>query len=269
MTVRKGTRWGVVLLAVVLVVAFVMECTALGQSVTGEGSVGLVAWAQHDRCYQHAIEADSRLRAHIGRVSAEAYLDVKWWGACDSKVASSFLNAEAGRVIQRSHGVILGSRVSEHFFLGGGVIRSAVQHFWRNEATIRKDGFPSSGSARTAKARCEAGRSCPSIGYYEGLRVVGRYNKGSIRVSIMSPHYTWKNLTLPWPGWIFDVSYHTGPWVLAIHSEVGGIADPVVQGSLEWNIFSAVVVGARYGTTNTPGWDSSLHRLAVFIEVGG
>lgn len=267
MTVRQGTKYAVILIAVALAVAFYFALTAEGQSIKGDGHMSLHAWAEHDRCYQHSIEAGGRVVGRIGPAAAEAYLELKWWGACDSKIESSFLNAEAGRVIQRRHGVILGAYPNDQLFVGVGLIRRAVHHFWRNMKEIRLAGFPWSDNAEVAKIICESNRKCPTMGYHEGVRPVVRYDTEAVSVRVIGPHWTWKNITLPWYRWMIGVEYHVGRWSAGVESELGGVSDDVFNWTLRRRINGSISIGAEYGTVNTPGWDKPLDRLAVSVQV--
>lgn len=268
MTVRRGFWWGVGLAFVAIVLAAILFATdACGQSFSASGEISADAWASHDRCYQHTMKAGGAAGVRVGPIYATGFLKAVWWGACDAKIASSILNAENGRVIERSHGVNALVPVWRGFKIGATMRRRAVHHIWRNQADFREGGFPESGNAQTARARCRARLQCPTIGYHDHVRPMVTYTYGGISAKFMGPGWRWKSITLPYSAVLASVVYRDDRWGVDVKGAVGGLRESVVDAGVRVRLSGPVWAEGRYGTVSTPGWRSPLRRLAAGIRI--
>jgi hypothetical protein len=263
-------RWirRLVYLVAVLVLLWGAYSVAVAQTLTGEARGSVAVWAEHARCTQHAMTGEAQGTARLGVLFAEGFLSVKWWGACDAKIPSSPLNAEAGKVIERRHGVNIG--VQWHGFqIGATVRRDAVHHIWRHKD--RHAHFP--GNWRIGRKGCNgeatpshpAGKGCPSIGYYDGVGPFLGYDAHGVDVTITGPQYRWKTLTLPWPNWTLRAEVALEEWQFRVYGQAGGPAYPALSGQIARKLGLRLWLGVRGGRIDAPGWRRPFDRVAVVL----
>jgi hypothetical protein len=281
MTLPKALKYGVSAGVAVLLLAFALFLTeqCRGQvldsaGVAGEARMGL--WAESQRSYQHAFQVTLDARVGKGPVFAEGFFTGRWWGASDTKIPSSPLNAEAGKALERRHGVRLGmssSGKASSVEVGATVRRRAVHHIWRNKD--RHNHFPGSwqigqrGCRGQATPSHPAGQGCPSIGYEDGAgvfaRVQGQSPSGSVIIFLECRPFRWKTLTLPHHDVRLEARARRGGWDLRGELLLGGVKDPAYDLSLRRRLTSHVWVAAAYGLLSAPGWREHLRRRSLMI----
>jgi len=264
---NRVARVGTVLVILVLLGLFVHDCTA--QTLTFDSKVGIEVWAAPDRCYQNQLSAEARAESSWGPVHGDLFMSATWWGACDAKVPGSLLNAEAGKVLERSHGADLYATY-RGIEAGGTVRRRAVHHIWRHR-TRNTNGFPSTNNAAWAQQQCaegEGGKRCPFLGYWDGVRPLVGYEGYGIDARLIGPNWTWKDgLTLPWPDWIARASYESGPWTVSGRMQWGGLREWSGDLGVRRTIVEPFSLGVRAGSVPVPGWTSPLHRVTTTITI--
>lgn len=230
--------------------------------VSGAGEISL--WPHSDRCYQHSMGAAAEIEVEWGYLFAEGFLRGQWWGACDTKLEGSIFSAEAGRALERSHGGNAGIELWE-VQAGVTVHRQAVHHFWRHGN--RTGHFPEDNNARAAQQRCRAGDLCPSIGYHQGVRGYLGYEDNGLNISVTTPPYQWKDLTLPWPDWMLDASFEWNAWRIRLAGQTGGLRESTLDMGLFRHLVQGIWVGARAGRIPAPGWREPLERVALTLRL--
>jgi len=231
-------------------------------------------WASPDRCYQNSMSVGVEAKVPLYKILyTEGFMRAKWWGACDAKVPASPLNAEAGKVIERKHGVNLGIQIPSGFQFGTTLRRRAVHHIWRHKD--RHNHFP--GSWQIGRQGCTGGDApswpddkpqCPSIGYWDGLRGFIGFENDRWDVIAMSPQYSWKSsLTLPYPDYILDAEYNRDKWGGELHLQGGEIVEFTYDVELKRRVFKELWISSGYGYINAPGWKSPLRRFYARVSM--
>lgn len=292
MSVRNAIMWvvrGFALFFLLLGLLLLSSCPSKGQPgpvLAGGAEAKMSVWAQHQRCYQHSMSGEGRAKLLWGPAFAEGFLRVKWWGACDAKIPSSFLNAEAGKVIERWHGVNLGVEI-RGVQIGGTVRRDAVHHIWRHKD--RHNYFPESWQVGRQAAFGGDAPNWPddrpqkaSLGYYDGAGPFVGYEGHGLDVELTGPQYRWKSLTLPWPEWTLNAEYmysavwevetfvstmHFHGFRLEVYGQAGGPAYEALSGEAILRITRRVGIGVRGGRIDVPGWSKPVDRLAISLEL--
>jgi len=273
MTLPKALKYGVSAGVAVLLVAFGLflaeQCRGQvldSAGVAGEARMGL--WAESQRSYQHAFEVS--LDAHVGTgpVFVEGFFTGRWWGASDTKIPSNVLNAEAGKVLERRHGVRVGGGC-KWGQVGGTVRRRSVHHIWRHKD--RHNHFP--GSWRVGRRGCRgqatpshpAGQGCPSIGYEDGAGVFARLQARGTTIFVEWRPLRWKTLTLPYHDVRLEARARIGDWKGSGKLLLGGVKDPAYDLSLQRQLAHHVWVAAAHGLFSAPGWRGHLRRTSLMI----
>jgi len=259
MTLRKVFRYVIPTLGVLVLLwllVSLLSCTQ-AQTLDTEWEAEVALWNQHTSCIQHTVTAGGEVEGRFGPAFAEIFAGWRWWGACDAKIPSSPLNAESGLAYTRRHGVNLGLSW-RGLQLGATLRRRADQFVWRH--ADRHDHFPASWQVGRHGCRGEAtpsrpaGEGCPSIGYWDGIRVYLGYEGHGASVEVIGPPWTWKTLTLPWPRWRATASYEFGRWHVSGQGRLGGPAHAAGHLSLSRRIAPRLWIGAKVGRAAAPGW---------------
>ena len=274
---REGTLFSRLLpwivVAVILLLAFLFVRDAHGQRLTGSAYAEVEAWAQPDRCYQNALDGGGSATATWGPVTAEVGMSLKWWGACDAKAKGSFFNAEAAKVIGRSRHATVFYHY-EGWAAGITVRRNGVHHVWRNQRD-RYSGFPISNDWRVANRRCATGTNppnreaaCPTIGYWDRLGPTVQYGGAWGEVQATYLTYQWKENTLTPTEWLFHATVTpldrwrveadverdlSGAWQYDLHAER--------------KMARRIWLGVTYGKIGDPGWRGGFRRVAATVSV--
>lgn len=251
--------------------------TASGQSLTSDLNGRFEYWPSDDQCYQNQIQANSSVTASMGAFTARGFLQFTWWGACDAKIKGSFLNAEAGKVIERSHGIELLYWIGD-VGLGATIQRDAVHHIWRNSPDWRHNQFPHDNSWKGAEKRCLspieskpynqwANGTCPGIGYWDGVGPTVVLDLESLRIELDAPIYHWKDLTLPSPILVWSFSFFKKQrFYLEGRGEVNSANSAVNDFEVGYDISNTVSIGVSAGTVGVPGWRDDLRRVAIVLR---
>ncbi len=243
-------------------------------SLHSDINLELALWPESDRCYQNMMRVDPEATARINRFFVEGFVDFKWWGACDSKIPGLPLNAEAGKVIERKHGLNAGIIVLDGLEVGVTVRRRAVHHIWRHKVRKRHSYFPS--DWKVGRRGCNGekvgdhpkGKGCPSLGYYDGAGGYLNYDNGGFDVELTTPQYRWKDLTLPWPSWTLNAEYRRENWAVRLLGETGGKRKTTYDIEVERRLFTKYFwVGASYGRLPAPGWLEPLDRFSLSFHI--
>jgi hypothetical protein len=210
------------------------------------------------------MEAEGQLTGTWGPALVRARLQVKRWGACDSKVQSALLNAESGRVYSRRQSVLVAGRLGgalRGLVLGAQWDRRSAHHVWRHRGREnRHPWFP--GTWRVGRRGCEGGSvphhppesACPSLGYWGGARPYLGFDSGGVTASVRGPLLRWKGLTLPWPSVIGAASYEWGRWTVGVWAQGGGPQDWAAIARLRRRLPEGLFVEASFGRRPLPEW---------------
>lgn len=290
MTLRKILRYGVIIFASLFMSFFVLSTCASGQSLEIDYGMDVSVWSAQQSCYQHTMDAGFEAEGQASIFFGEAFASFKWWGSCDSKIPSSFMNAESTRAITRKHGANAGIEY-RGVQLGATIRRRADQIVWRHAENHR--GFPRDNSVTGAIERCNApdeieltylmrsGHStrtvttmverdmpCPGIGYWDGVRPYLGFERAGLDVSLVGPNWTWKDLTLPHPDWIAELSFERGVWSASAYGQAGGLDENAGYVQLSRVVIEPLRLGIRGGRAATPGWKNyGADFLAVVLTL--
>lgn len=275
---------GVIALVILLIGGLVRQCQ--GQSIEAQGEARLSAWPMPEHSYQHRWVFDGAVTVQWGPAVLRPRLQVTRWGTSTSILQSAMWNAESKKATSRRQLVFLGAQALEWLELGVTYDRRSVDHDWHENpsAEDRHNYFPHDDSWRTARARCEGradalpgrNRACPGIGYWEQLRPTVTVETGGLRAHLRGPGWTWKDLTLPWPDWIGQLSYRWqmdvpgGPsrWAAGLWGQTGGHRDWAARGWLRLYITERLFLEGGYARFALPEWrrraaDSAFFSLGI------
>ena len=262
-------RWGVSIAVAALLAWLVVDC-ARGQSVSGRGEGGLVAWATVSYGYQHAmrgradVTATWRVAENL-HVAGRAKLSLKRWGTDDAFIEHALLSAETARVYSRRQGVSLGMRY-RWVEIGAELDRRSVHHVWRHKRREpRHNYFPGSWEiGRSGHAPSyETDPIYPSLGYWELLRGYVRARPGRAEITLRLPGWRWKTLTLPWPALRLRATYSWQSWRVTL--DVQGLGHRHPSGTLRLSrcLIGPLWAQAKAGWAHPPQWrDERLRRVA-------
>jgi len=260
-SLRTYLKYGIPPLAVALLVALVLvpRCSnAQSLQVNYGGTVSI--WNKHTDCVQHTSSSFVEVEGEVPYVFIELRGEFQWWGACDSKIPSSPLNAESGMANTRKRQVNVGFQY-KNFQVGGTYRRRQDQVTWRHAGRERHRYFPS--TWRVGKQACSGGSApnhpegdpqCPSLGYEDGLRPYIGYEGRGVDVALMGPIYTWKTLTLPWPHWIARSVIEYRKWRFSGYAQVGGPDENAGWVRATRVVYGPLRIGAEAGRAATFGW---------------
>lgn len=259
------------LTAALLLAVLALACApahAQNASLTGDVGAHAEVWADPADCFQNAFDADGRASLDVGPFFADAFVRFRWWGSCDAKIAGSILNAEAGRVVERWHGIDVGA--TWRSVEAGVTVRRDAVHVIHRFKNRNGWGFPAENSARWAKEQCRAGNdgNCPFIGYYDGVGPFIGVETDDVFIRITGPQYRWKDLTLPWPAWTLRSRFEFGRLAVGANGQTGGIKETAFDLFASYAVAAPVRLGLRYGHLDRPGWKRSpLKRFAVMVAL--
>lgn len=215
----------------------------------------LEAWPNPTNGFQHQMGGHVALAVPVGPILAEAYLGMIWWGHDRAKAAGSFLNAEAGQVLERQHGGVLTVRLGP-CAVGGWVGRRAFLVLGQAERWAVEN---------SAEAQLALGPPWPTIGYVDGAGPAGRCDAGPVTVEARSgPLYRWHGVTLPWHDVWGRAHVHAGrvdfdASVEALGPRPGIAWDAAVMVELADDFW----LGIRGGELAHPGFQRPLRRIAA------
>jgi hypothetical protein len=259
-----------------LLLIVLLPAVASGQTLTTDLEGRAELWPTDDRCYQHRWGASANVGVKWGPATVESWLGMTWWGACDQKIPGNPLNAESGKVLQRSHGVRLWVRATDWLRVGAAVQRDAVHHIWRSKRDWRHSNFPRDNSWRGAQKRCSAPEKadpvygkgvCPSIGYWDGLGPIAEITLPALTVYLDVPVWSRTQLTLPPPAFIWTVTAFEGyrPY-FKYRGEMAQNGSAINDFELGYRLTETISVGVAGGVVGTPGWRADLRRVAFVIR---
>jgi len=269
-------RYGVVALVIGLLLWF-LTSVAQGQTLRPEGKVNVSAWSEAHHCYQHSMTAEGRLQGTWGPAIMRARLQVRRWGACDSKIQSAIFNAESGRAYSRRQSVLLGMRLGQKprtLILGAQVDRRSAHHVWRHRGREnRHPWFPK--DWETGRKGCTGksvpdnppGASCPALGYWDGVRPYLQVQLHGVELSARGPLLRWKSVTLPWPSVIGELRYQWKRWTVGTWMQTGGPQDEAGIVYLSRELPSDVYIQASFGRRPLPEWKQR-HADVLAFTVG-
>jgi hypothetical protein len=260
----------------VLLAILLLPVAASGQTLTTDLNGKAELWGSDDRCYQHRWGASAQVGVKWRRVTIDSWLGMTWWSSCDQKIPGNPLNAESGKVLQRSHGVRLWVRATEWLRIGAAVQRDAVHHIWRNQRSWRHSGFPRDNSWKGAQERCSnpdkvspihGDAVCPSIGYWDALGPIAEVTLPALSVYLDVPLWSRTEVTLPPPAFIWRVTaFKQSRPYFRYRGEVGRNGGAINDFELGYAITETVSVGIAGGVVGVPGWRSDLRRVALVIR---
>jgi len=259
-----------------LLLIALLPAAASGQTLTTDLEGKAELWPSDDRCYQHRWSGSAQVGAEWGPATVESWLGMTWWGACDQLMPGNPLNAESGRVLQRSHGVRLWMRATDWLRVGAAIQRDAVHHIWRSKRDWRHSGFPRDNSWRGAQKRCSApdkatpvhgSAVCPSLGYWDALGPIAEITLPALKVYLDVPVWSRTQLTLPPPTAIWSVMVFEGhrPY-LQYRGEIGPNGGAINDFEIGYRLTKTISVGVAGGVVGTPGWRADLRRVALVIR---
>lgn len=271
-SLRKSLKYGIPVLAALILLWMTLPSCSSGQSLDTKYGATITVWNQHTECFQNTAKASLEVEGRASVFFTEVYTDFKWWGNCDSKVASSPLNAESGMAYTRLHGANAGFRV-EGVQIGATLRRRADHFVWRHKD--RHNHFP--GSWRIGKQACNGGTApswpdggpqCASLGYREHLRPYLGYEAHGVDVSVIGPGWTWKTLTLPWPDWMIRGSYEFRGWRVSAYGQAGGTDEQAGWIRVSRVLSGPLRLGVKGGRAATPGWrENGADYLGISLVV--
>jgi hypothetical protein len=260
----------------VLLAILLLPAAASAQQVTTDLNAKAELWPTDDRCYQHRWGASANVGVEWGRVTIRSWLGMTWWAACDQKIPGNPLNAESGRVLQRSHGVKLWVRATEWLRVGAAVQRDAVHHTWRNKRSWRHNNFPRDNSWRGAQERCSnpdeatpirGSAVCPSIGYWDALSPIAEITLPALSIYLDMPLWSRTEVTLPPPRVIWSITAFEGHRPYArLRGEIGRNGGATNDFEVGYAITETVSIGVAGGVIGVPGWRADLRRVAFVIR---
>jgi hypothetical protein len=260
----------------VLLAILLLPLAASGQTVTTDLNGKAELWPTDDRCYQHRWGASANVGVEWGRLAIDSWLGMTWWAACDQLIPGNPLNAESGKVLQRSHGVRVWVRAAEWLRVGAAVQRDAVHHIWRNKRDWRHNNFPRDNSWRGAQERCSnpdeadpihGSAVCPSIGYWDALGPIAEITLPALSVYLDVPLWSRTEVTLPPPAFIWRVTaFKQSRPYFRYRGEVGRNGGAINDFEVGYAITETVSVGIAGGVVGVPGWRSDLRRVALVIR---
>lgn len=254
--------------AFLLLFLIVRDCTA--QNVGTDINAKVEVWANKQDCYQNRFIGNASVNVNWNGIKLMPHMGIVWWGACDAKIVGSLLNAEAGKVLERKHG-IEATYNYRGFIAGFAINRRAVHHIWRNKN--RHPWFPGnwqlgrSGMNENGIPSYPKGQGKPSIGYYDGIRGIIGYKDKNLKVRLYSPFYVWKtSLTLPYPSVSADLHYKHNSWFVDVEWDSGWRVGYNFDIGIRRKIVGPLSLGIRYGHIPRPGWiESSIKRFTTFL----
>jgi hypothetical protein len=195
--------------------------------------------------------------------------------ACDAKIASSPLNAEAGKVNEQAHG---GRLFATYKWLDVGfrIHRVQIHHIWRHKRSRdnRHNHFPGSWRIGVEAAQTGSAPSWPddkpqrpSIGYHDELGGFLRVRYAGLMVSGSYLPVRWKSLTLIPVDIRLNATYERGPWEIDLHAEQDLLNEWSYDVSIERRVLPHIYLGVRAGHIQTPDWQPSFTRFATAITI--
>jgi len=256
---RSSLKYGIPIAALLILIWIGLPSCGAAQGIdhTKYGAT-ITVWHQHTACFQNTAKASLEVEGEWGPSFAEAYSDFQWWGNCDSKIASSPLNAESAMAYTRYHGINVG--VENSGVQIGATLRRRADHFvWRHKD--RHNHFPASWQVGVQAANGEGAPNWPddrpqkpSIGYREHVRPYLGYEGHGFDVNFMGIGWTWKSLTLPWPDWILRGEYEYREWLFYVYGQAGGPDETAGYLRVSRVVKGPLRLGIEGGRAPTPGW---------------
>jgi len=205
---------------------------------TGHVGGRLEGWLDQDGGYNSRVVADLVGGWRRGRVQIDAYYGFRYWTAAD---AATILNAEAGRSLERVHGLTATYRVAM-CRIGGWIGRRAILTLGTEEVWGQ------------------------TIGYYDGVAPLASCTFGPVTVEAHGPLERYQPLTLPWPLYEATVRYQKGVWRVEAYSSIGG---PQAQAyDLHVEVGKTLRAGVYAGRLAAPVAGDRITRVAVAVSVG-
>lgn len=218
----------------------------------------LEAWPRDARGFQHQMGFHAEARHALGPLEGSVYIGMIWWGRREAKIPGSFLNAEAGQLLERHHGAALMLRQGP-CAVGGWVGRRAIMWFWQEGRW-----------GRAAEEQLAAGEPWPTLAYHDGVGAAGICESPRASLHVRTGPMRHLNVsTLPWhEAWARAELRTADSMEVSVMVEAGGprpgTAFDVAVGRALGGAFWLEVHG---GALSYPGFERPLRRLALVLRV--
>jgi len=220
--------------------AALLCATAAPLSAQFSGRLGgqLEAWVDQVSGYNSRVVADLTGGWHAGHIRLDAYYGFRYWTTAN---APTFLNAEAGRSLERVHGGTATYAV--------GKCRAGV---WIGRRAILMLGVEEVWGQ--------------TIGYYDGFAPLLGCGIGPVTVEAHGPLIRYQPLTLPWPLYETTLRVQRGVVRVEAYGSFGG-PQPVTY-DLHVEVGRSLRAGVSAGQLAAPAPGERLGRVAVSVSVG-
>lgn len=273
---QERWTWGAWLVALFLMLLGALTVhDAMGQRLDARIEGGLDLWAQSDRCYQHTWQTEVEAEMNWGRLNVTGHVTRRIWGACDAKIPSSPINAEADKVNEMIHGAYGTLRLVDGLRAGVQVHRRKAHHIWRNKRSKenRHNHFPGSwqigretANGGSAPNWPEGGPQRPSIGYWDafGPRLAYRADAGHLAVTYLP--FRWKSLTLPYSEWLLRGEYRPNEdWMIRVEANRDVLERIHGRLRVERRVIRSLWMGVEVAKRNSPDWAEPLRYVSATV----
>jgi len=210
----------------------------LSAQFAGHVSGRLEGWLGREGGYNSRAVADLVGGWHAGPMQLEAYYGFRYW---TTPHAPTILNAEAGRSLERVHGLTATVRLGP-CRAGGWIGRRAILTLGVEEVWGQ------------------------TIGYYDGVAPLVGCSAGPVALEGHGPLIRYQQLTLPWPLYEATLRLQRGLLRVEAYSSFGG---PQPQAwDVRMEVGGTLRAGLQAGRLAAPVPSGSVSRVAVVVSVG-
>lgn len=212
--------------------------TPLSAQLSGHVSGRLEGWVGREGGYNSRMVADLGGGWRAGRLQLDVYYGFRYW---TTPHAATILNAEAGRALERVHGLIATYRVGP-CRAGGWIGRRAILMLGVEE------------------------KWGETLGYYDGVAPFLGCGIGPVVFEGHGPLVRYQPLTLPWP--LYEATLRVQRGLLRVEA-YGSFGGPQPQAfDMHVEVGKTLRAGVYGGWLAAPVPSGSLLRVAVGVSVG-